>query len=299
MCSVGFVPSPLARVLLRDAEAVLELPGIKTVEAYPFVLAAAGTAAVFHGRFDRAEQLCEQALDAAGEPSDKLEGVVFLVHANALYGLGELSDAIQYLERSVSARRRFGDPFMLAFSLGTLASFRSGTRDSNEVAVDEAREGLALARRTGSPGAISGALAVLAIILVGTEPEQSRSLITESIELNDALGAIVINENGLVMAFLVSALLGEREQALRLTARGLDHGFSMLVVYCACLETVAHTLAPEQPEVAATLYGTIDTLMPSLEHAEPYRALRKRATEVINPQLDAARASELRGEAPE
>ena len=42
LCSVEGVPSPLARVLLRDAEAILELPGIETIERYPFVLAAAG-----------------------------------------------------------------------------------------------------------------------------------------------------------------------------------------------------------------------------------------------------------------
>ena len=36
--------------------------------------------------------------------------------------------------------------------------------------------------------------------------------------------------------------------------------------------------------------------MPSLVHAEPYRALRKRATEAINTQLDAARVSELRAQ---
>ena len=135
-----------------------------------------------------------------------------------------------------------------------------------------------MARQTGNPGAISGALAVLALVLVGTEPEQSRALIAESIELNDALGDIVVDENALVVAFLVSALLGERDQALRLTARGLDRGFSMLVSYCACLEATAQTLAPEQPDVAATLHGTIDELVPSLVHAEPYRALRKRAT---------------------
>ena len=126
----------------------------------------------------------------------------------------------------MSARRRFGDPFMLAFSLGHLASFRSMTGDSAAVAADEAREALALARQTGNPGLISGALAMLAIVLIGTEPEQSRTLITESIELNDALGDVVVDENALVVAFLVSALLGERDQALRLTARGLDRGFS-------------------------------------------------------------------------
>ena len=83
--------------------------------------------------------------------------------------------------------------------------------------------------RLAIPVSISVALAVLALILVGTEPEQSRTLIAESIEINDALGDIVVDENTLVVAFMVSALLGERDQALRLTARGLDRGISMLV----------------------------------------------------------------------
>jgi predicted ATPase len=292
LCSVKGGPDPLARTLLRDAEAVLELSGIETIERYPFVLAAVAAAALFHGVFDRAEHLCQEALDAADEPSDELEGLVFLVRGNALYGLGDITSAVRCMERSVSARRRLGDPYMLAFSLGGLSSWRS--RDLAAVAVDEARESLALARQIGNPGAIGGGLALLAIVLVGTQPEQSRALLAESIEFNDALGAIVINENALVMAFLVSALLRERDQTLRLTARGLDRGFSMLVAYCGCLEAVAQTLATEQPDVAATLHGTIDALMPSLVHAEPYRALRKRATQATSTQLDPARASELR-----
>ena len=130
LCSVGVGPSPLARMLLRDAEAVLELPGIETIERYPFVLAAAGAAAVFHGMFDRAEQLCQEALDAAGEPNDELAGLAFIVRAIARYGLGDVTGAVRYMERSVSAHRRFGDPFMLAFSLGVLASFRSSDSSS-------------------------------------------------------------------------------------------------------------------------------------------------------------------------
>ena len=164
------------------------------------------------------------------------------------------------------------------------------------MAVDEARESLALARQIGNPGSISITLGILALILVKSDPEQSRTLIAESIEINDALGGVPVEENALVVAFMVSALLGERDQTLRLTARGLDRGISMLVTYCGCLEATAQTLAPEQPEVTATLHGTIDKLVPSLAHNEPNRALRQRATEAINTQLDAARISELRAQ---
>ena len=70
----------------------------------------------------------------------------------------------------------------------------------------------------------------------------------------------------------------------------------MLVGYCACLETTAQALAPEQPDAAATLHGTIDRLMPNLVRAEPYRALRKRATKAISTQLDETRVNELRAQ---
>ena len=211
---------------------------------------------------------------------------------NARYGLGDMTGAIQGAEGSVNACRRFGDPYMLAFSLSFLANMRP--RGSTDLGADEAREALALAREIGAPGVISGGLATLAIVLLGTDPEQSRTLIAESIALHDALGVIVVNENALVMQILVSAVLGEREQTLRLTARGLDRGFSMLVTSSACLEATAETLSHEQPDVAVTLQGTVDALVPSLVHAEPYRALRKRASVEINTHIDAGAVNELR-----
>ncbi len=294
LCSTTTVVGLLTRVVLRDAEAVLELPGIETIELYPFVLAAAAGSALFHGLFDRADQLCQEALDASDGASDELAGVALLTRANARYGLGDMTGAMQGAEGAVNACRRFGDPYLLAFSLSFLANMRP--RGSTDLGVDDAREALALAREIGAPGVISGGLATLAIVLLGTDPEQSRTLIAESIALHDALGPVVVNENALVMQILVSAVLGNREQTLRLAARGLDRGFSMLVTSCACLEATAETLSHEQPDVAVTLQGTVDALVPSLAHAEPYRALRKRASVEINTHIDTARINELRAQ---
>ncbi len=68
----------------------------------------------------------------------------------------------------------------------------------------------------------------------------------------------------------------------------------MLVNLCGCLETTAQAIACEQPDVAVTLQGTADALVPSLAHAEPYRALRKRATQATNARLDAEQIAALR-----
>jgi predicted ATPase/class 3 adenylate cyclase len=296
MCSVGIDPSPLAGALLPRAEAVLELPGIQTIERYPSVLAAAGGAAMFHGRFDRAEELCRQALEAAADPSDELAGFAFLVRGNAAYGLGDVDRAVGYMEQSVSSNRRSGDRFMLGFSLGGLASFRSMSPDAAGKATVEAREAIAIAREAGNDSFKLGALAVLAVVLVRTDPDQSRTLIDESVALQDALGALVLNENALVMAFVVSALLGEHEQALRLAARGLDRGLSMLNTYCLCLETTAEAVAFDEPHVAAVLHGAVDQFVPSLTQTEPGATLRKRATEALATHLDETRVSELRAQ---
>ena len=98
------------------------------------------------------------------------------------------------------------------------------------------------------------------------------------------------------MAFLVSAELGERDQVLRLTARALDHGLSMLVTNCTCLEATAETLASITPDVAVVLHGAIDALAPGLAYANPQATLRKRATMAINGQLEATRIDELRAQ---
>jgi predicted ATPase len=287
------VPSPLAQVLLRDSEAVLELPGIKTIERYPFVLAAAAAAALFHGMLDRADELCQQALDAASDPDDELAGFAFLVRGNAAHALGDTSRAVTYLERSVRSYRCAGDRFMLSFSLGGLASFRTGHPD-RATAADEARECLTLARQTGGPSNVSGALAVLALVLTSSDPERSRTLIAESLELSDELGSIVINENALVIAVLVSTLLGERDQVLKLAARALDRGLSSLIIVCVSLEAAAKALAADEPDAASVLHGAVDALVPSLVEAEPHATLRMRSTSVINTQLDTVRVSELR-----
>ena len=76
--------------------------------------------------------------------------------------------------------------------------------------------------RRAIPVRRASALGALALALVRPDPEQSRTLIAESLELNDALGGIVVDENALVMVLMASALLGERDacpQAFRPRAR--------------------------------------------------------------------------------
>jgi len=114
LCSTKAAPNRLNRALLGDAEAVLRLPGIETIERYPFVLTAAGGAALFQGLFDRAAQLGQQALDTGDESDDVLVGFALIVSGNAFYALGDMTRAVECMERSVEARRRGGEPLRIA-----------------------------------------------------------------------------------------------------------------------------------------------------------------------------------------
>jgi tetratricopeptide (TPR) repeat protein len=277
LCVVGVVPSALSRVMLRDAEAILALPSIQSIERYPLAVAAAASAALFHGALERSEQLCQQALDVADEPTDELLGLVLMTRGNAAYGMGDVSRAIELIGRAASCHRRDGDTFMLAFCLCAVSIFRTFSGDV-EIAAAEGREALELARSTGNPGSISQALGALAVGLAPTEPEQSRSYIAES---------------ALSMVLMASAVLGDRDDALTQCARALRHGLSLVVAMCACLEVTADMLADVAPDVAVVLHGAIDALLPGFVQGEMNAALRHRANATILAQLDSARITEL------
>ena len=283
---------PLGAVLLRDAEAVLELPSILMIERYPFALMAGALAAFSHGSYDRAEQLCGQVLAAADGRNDELAGWTTFVRAGVAHMYGDQGQAIEQWERALHYFRRVADPHYLVRVLGVLAVSRYGTGNL-ATAADEAREALAIARRTGNPGLMSCALAALAWVLADSEPEQSRGLIAESLELNERLGVIVVDELALNLTIVTSGMLGDRDQALRLSARALDRGVTAISRHAPCLEVVAEALASEAPAAAAVLHGHIEALAPYNTRTAPLDTFRQRATAAIHAQLRPARVSEL------
>ena len=288
---------PLTTVLLRGADAVLQLPSIHTIRRYPYAIRAGALAALFHGLYDRAEQLCRQALDAAGELDDELEGGTELVRAMVarMSQTGDLGMTIEHQERALRCFRRCASPYHVVSVLNPLASFRASSGDL-ATAADNAREALALARQTGNPGLISATLAGLAFVLVDAEPDRSRTLIAESLELTDRLGPLAVDEQALLLTITACARLGERLLVLRRSAPALDRGFSAIFRLGVCLEATAAALAPDAPEPAAVLHRHIDALVPGLAQSEPHRTLRERATAAIHAQLDPARVSALRAQ---
>lgn len=285
-----------ASALLRNADEVLELPSISAIPRFAFAMMAGALAAVYHGQYDRAEQLCAQALGEARQSEGELTRWAALVRAQVAVATGDLTGAVEYHARAETDFRRSGSPYHLVRVLNILAALRAG-REEVAAATNDAREALTIARRTGNPGLMTSALAGLAYVLAEAEPHQSRSLIAESLEITDKLGAIAIDEQAFVLILATSASLGERDQVLRLSARALDRGFTSAVRLSICLETIAAVVAPEAPATAAVLHGYVDTFIPSivLEH-RMHVALRQRAVAAIEAQLDAARVNELHAE---
>jgi predicted ATPase len=287
----------LAAALSHDAEAVLELPSIESIERYPFALAAGALAAQFHGMWERAEQLCTESLHAVADPNDELEGWTAVVRMNvARISQGDLRVAIDHQERAATSFRRWADPYHLGRVLSILANLRASHGDLDR-AIDTAREALALARRTGNPGLTSAVLGGLALVLVDREPERSRILIAESLELTDRLGPIAADELAIVLTLTAAARLGERQLVLTRAGPALERGFSSIVRLGVCLEATAAALAADQPDAAATLHGHIDALCPGLTHAEPQVGIRARANALIDARIGETRCghAQVRG----
>ena len=283
--------------LLRHTEAVLALPSIAVIERYPFALMAGASAAVGRGdtaRGDtaRAEHLCARALEATSEPNDELEGRAALVRFQAALVTGDRHGLIEHLERALHHFRRLGSPYRLVHVLNVLAAIRTHGGDS-AAATDAAREALVFARQTGNPGLTSGSLAGLAFVLADSEPERSRELIAESLELNHHLAATVVDELALVLTIVASAMLGERNQVMRLSARAFDCGLTGITPLSSCLECAAEALAAGEPAVAAVVHGYLDAWAPHLTERQPHLTFRQRATAVIDAQLDVKHVIEL------
>ena len=188
--------------------------------------------------------------------------------------------------------RRLTDPHQVVRQLCVLAAIRSSERNPDTV-IGYAREALTLARQTGNPGLTSGALAVLAYVLADSEPERSRALIAESLELSNQLGVVVIDELALVLTITASAMLGERDQVLELSARGFDGGITGIIGLAPSLESSAEAMASESPAASAVIHGYLDAWSPHVSEREPHSRFRQRATAAIDAQLDAPRVIDL------
>ncbi len=179
-------------------------------------------------------------------------------------------------------------------------------------ALDLADEALALARRSGMPGAISVALVTQSLALAPSHPERARAAFDESLRSGTELG--YENFDVLNIGTFAAARLGAWPAALRFLSRALQHqlrsgAFSASVI-AGMLNIAAHGLAASRPEPAATVQGAVSTLVQQLvvgdgatgvstgsdQLFEFVTALRHETTGMLIERLGRDRLRELRAE---
>jgi hypothetical protein len=116
-------------------------------------------------------------------------------------------------------------------------------------------EAVALARRSGMPGAIVISLNSLAMTLAERDPNRAKAVLRESIELASTPGQEVAS--GFLTAALVAVRLSDWRIALAIAGRTLVlwRGVQTVMAAAPSLAVCARALADDQPEVAGVLRG--------------------------------------------
>ncbi|MEX1008931.1 MAG: adenylate/guanylate cyclase domain-containing protein [Acidimicrobiia bacterium] len=277
----------VGRAMLDSADAVLELVRATDLDRLTLVLAHAALLAAFRGDRGRAEQLCDEARAAADGPDDDDLYDVWAAEEWIALGAGDLARAVECTEHIVAWARRNGYDYEQAGMAGSLVMFRASAGDPGTgTGIANAREALALSRRTGAPASIASNLAFLAQTLVDSDAETARANLVEAMQWHDALGPAFAEEAALSTIAMVGARLAERAVTLRAAARILDRTPSSTLILGGVLENVAASVAPESPDGAAILHGAVDVLTPGLVQWGPLVVTRARAVEAIDAHVD-------------
>jgi hypothetical protein len=271
-------------------------------------------AQALEGDRSRALAFCEQALAAeqrlGATPSWPLSMLASELRGVIALSAGATSDAVDhYLDASRQARAEHAFA-LAAIYLGHAAANLSYLDPA--AARQHAAEGLALARQSGMPTAISISLLALAQALAEDDPDQARTLLDEALQRADTLD--YENSNETATAVFVAARLEAWPLALRAAGRALhrqNRRFGSFYL-AGILNLVARGLAEHRPESAAVLQGAVSALMqpittgtgtPSAAVApqpNPYAAVATRArhdtTQLLTAALGEARLRGLRAQ---
>ena len=250
---------PTGEVLVINVASVLAMPETSEQPGYPSVLVVAAYRAQSVGDWQRVDELCQQAreaverLGASHGPSIEME--TCSLQAQNFLARGAYADAVSAYARAAELAESDGYLGMAAIFLAYKVScaLLGGTAaEEMEPAVEEA---VALARRSGMPGAIVISLNSLAMTLADSDPDRAKAVLRESIELASAPGEEVAT--GFLTAALVATRLGDWQVALALSGRTmvLWRWVQSLMAGAPSLGVCARALAEDRPEVAGVLRG--------------------------------------------
>ena len=279
-------------------EPALALPGADEHPFYPMALAVTARMAAFHGENQRAEQMCDEALAAAGrlvsDPDGLVEAEVGLARVMVAVNRGRWHDGAVQAEVNGRLNRRNGRTSRAAINLIGAGHCYAMAGDA-AVGLPLVTEGLTLARQTGMPHLIGMGLNALASVLAETEPDRSRELLREALELAKTVGHESTTE--FTVAVLVAGRLRDRQLIMELASRALPllHWNGDRPQLAGVLNVVAWAVARAEPSDAAVIQGAARRL--TFEAFEAFEGLDARPDRSAPPDGAAGVISDIRRDA--
>ena len=288
----GFAPSEVWHTypLLLGGEAALQLPGATQHPGYPLALAVSALFASNRADVRKAEELCDQAIEARAAlqtPNWRVEEVIVATRQNIAITTGAFADAARLAEHTAGIARAAGDLADASVQLAMAVACHVLAGDANG-GVPLATEALALARRLGAPALIASALLEVGAAVALTDPERARACLRESRELTATLD--YESALDLVWATGTASKLDDRTTTLELGRRavlGLQRSGDRLRMGIT-LHMLAGALAATQPEAAAIILGAAEAHV--IESAENAQLVLS----TVAASLGEERAAELR-----
>jgi hypothetical protein len=165
---------------------------------------------------------------------------------------GEVRPGAYLSAQAAETARAAGQLSLAAWLAGGAAQYLSWI--DPDAAAQAASEGLAWARQSGSPYAISQNLCALAMALTDSNPDQARQLLAEATGFG-------LENVWLISACTAAGRLSEWSLLLRMAAPlfGYEQRTGLVgeLNMGGILNLVARGLAPSQPEIAARIQGAV------------------------------------------
>jgi predicted ATPase/class 3 adenylate cyclase len=267
---------PTGELLAVDPSPVLDMPGAHEQPGYASVLVVAAYKAQSIGDWQSVTELCQKALEAdrravsaavpeliddvvgfpgASRPGPRIEMETCSLQAQNSLASGAYADAIAAYTRAAELATADGFPGLAAIFLAYKVSCSVLGGTSAEAMASTGEEAVALARKSGMPGAMVISLNSLAMTLAERDAKRAKALLRESVELASTPGQEVAS--GFLTAALVATRLADWNVALALASRTmLLWRWSMALMAAApSLGVCARALAEDRPEVAGVLRG--------------------------------------------
>jgi predicted ATPase len=268
---------PTGEVLRLDAGPVLALPGAAVEIGYPSVLLSAAYNLQATGRWDRVEELCAQAVDAekhlgGSNRTHRIEMDVRSLQAQRALAGGEYAEAVAKYNQAAELASVDGYAGLAAVFLAYGVQCAELGGIGTEETIETAETAVALARRSGMPGAIVLSLNALALSLVEKDASRARIVLRESIERALTPGQEV--SSGVLTATLVAGRLRDWHVTLDLAGKTMRlWRWSVALMQSApCLSLCARAMAEDRPEAAGILRGAAYS---AYAHANPRHPVTK------------------------